>query len=317
MRKIQILWVDDKFQDSNDTFTKRVKEDIDESQDQYNRIDVDMVSNRQDFLKFLATADKKYAAIILDAETADSNNDSPDIKTFDLHLRPVDKLNYNVMKYVYSSYPDQVKQMAIEYGFVIKDKTDVEPYDLLVEIKDSIESEFPVVPELIMSLREGFISASNEKYMRRIIQSYYDVSETPLEDMRYILENIFKHLISLRLINLKALSDPNSLKVQVDYLVYGGTIDGTKNYIPYWVCPMEVRYAIQCLEPCTQLYHHDYDKMYQRMDSSIFTSQYEQFFKEMAYNAFFITMRWYYHFMYNEKVSPSHGDFTNKKKKYY
>jgi len=317
MRVIKILWVDDKFLDPEDKFTKRVKEDIDECQDQENMIDVDMVSNREDFLKFLASSKTKYVAIILDAETSDRVNDSPDIKTFDLHLRPVDKLNYNIMKFVYSSYPDQVKKMALEYGFDIRDKSEIEPYDLLVEIKDRLDLEFPIVPELIMSVREGFISQSNEKYMRNIVSSYSDNDRTPLEDMRYILEDIFEHLVNIKLINYKALSATGSLSAKVDYLVHGGQINGTKYFVPYNVCPIEVRYAIQCLDPCSQIYHHNQNTTWQRMESKTFKDQYEHFFKEMAYNAFFITVRWYYNFMYNERITPSNGNFINKQKSYY
>ena len=51
MKTIKILWVDDKFLDPDASFTKRVKEDIEECQDIENTIDVDMVSNREDFLK--------------------------------------------------------------------------------------------------------------------------------------------------------------------------------------------------------------------------------------------------------------------------
>lgn len=173
MNTIKILWVDDKFMDPNDSFTKRVNEDIEDCQDLSNIIIVDKVSNRDDFLNRLSSK-TKYAAIILDAQTADKINDSPDIKTFDLHLRPIDKLNYNVLKYVYSSYPDQIAKMAHEYGFDIRDKSEIEPYDLITEIKDRLSLEFPIVPELMMSIRENFISESNEKYLRNIIDGYYD-----------------------------------------------------------------------------------------------------------------------------------------------
>ncbi len=317
MKEVKILWVDDQFQDLNSKFSQRVKDDIDECQDMDNTIYVDMVSNRDDFIKNLTSPKKKYAAIILDAETADSINDSPDVKNFDLHLRPIDKLNYKVMKYVYSAYPDEVKKMAIEYGFDIRDKNVIEPYDLLVEIKDRLELEFPLVPELMMSVREGFISASNEKYIHNIVQSYYDIDKIPLEDMRYVMEDIFEHLVKLRLINYKALSATGSLSAKVDYLINGGENDGKKHLVPYHVCPIEVRYAFLSLEPCSQIYHHNYKTTWQRMDSTIFKNQYEQFFKEMAYNAFFIIVRWYYHFMHNEKTSPSNGVFLDKRKKYY
>lgn len=317
MNVIKILWVDDKFQDPNHSFTQNVQEDIAECQDQENTIDVDMVSNREDFIKHLNSAKTKYAAIILDAETVDSPDDSPDIKTFGLHLRSVDNLNYKIMKYVYSSFPDQVEKMAVEYGYVIRDKSKTNPYELLLEIKDHLVMEFPVVPELMMSIREGFISALNEKYMRNIVQSYYNVNNVPLEDMRYILEDIFKQLEKLRLIDFRAYSVPGRLSAKVNLLLNGGEIDGKKFFIPYNICPIEVRYAVQCLEPCSQLYHHDYNTTWERMNNQTFKNQYEQFFKEMAYNAFFITMRWYYHFMSNEKQSPSNGVFTNKKKNYY
>lgn len=316
MNTIKILWVDDKFMDSNNSFTKRVNEDIDECQDPSNTIIVDKVSNRDDFLNRLSSK-TKYAAIILDAQTADKINDSPDIKTFDLHLRPIDKLNYNVLKYVYSSYPDQIAKMAHEYGFDIRDKSEIEPYDLITEIKDRLSFEFPIVPEIMMSIRENFISESNEKYLRNIINGYYDAESVPLEDMRYILEDIFVHLTKTRLINFNALPKNAGLSDKIKFLLEGGELNGTRIHIPYWVCPIEIRYAMQCLEPCSQLYHHDSSTVWSRMENMVFKNSYEQFFKEMAYNAFFLTMRWYYHFMLNEKNSPSNGNYSNKHKQYY
>ena len=318
MKTIKILWVDDKFLDPDASFTKRVKEDIVECQDIENTIDVDMVSNREDFLTKLSSPDRtKYVAIILDAETADNINDSPDINTFNLHMRPIDNLGYKTMKYVYSSYPEQVRKMALDYGFEVKDKADIEPYDLLVEIKGRIQTEFPIVPEIMMAVREGFItSKENEKHMIDIIKAYHDPNSVPLESMRYILENIFLHLKDMYLFNLKALSS-NKLSDYVDYLINGGAYNNKKYFVPYNVCPIEVRYAIQCLEPCTQIYHHDYETVWARMNNNIYTNQYESFFKEMAYNAFFITMKWYYRFMKNEQSNPSKGQFTDREKLYY
>ena len=138
-----------------------------------------------------------------------------------------------------------------------------------------------------------------------------------------VLNNLSSQLSALKkqyidmLDRLPTLPNNAGLSDKVKFLLEGGELNGTKIHIPYWVCPIEIRYAMQCLEPCSQLYHHDSNTVWSRMDNMVFKNSYEQFFKEMAYNAFFLTMRWYYHFMLNEKNSPSNGIYSNKHKQYY
>lgn len=315
MKIIKILWVDDKFQDPNDSFTKKVDSDIQECQDKDNTIVVIKLSNREDFLKELSLNNNKYAAIILDGEVPDKRNDTPETKNFDLYLRPIDRLNYKVLKYVYSSYPDQVEKMATEYGFEIRDKSDIEPYDLLVEIKDCLALEFPIAPELIMSIRENFISRTNNGYMRNIIDSYYDPNNAPLDDMRFVLEEICDKIIGLGVIPATSVYPNANLRGKVEALLHFDKSSKITT-IPYNVCPIEIQHAIRCVEQCSQTYSHFQGTIAGRMNSTIYQN-YENYYKDMAYNAFFLIVKWYYGFMLNERNYPSNGIYTDKNKIYY
>lgn len=316
MTKYKVLWLDDDFQSPIDN-----PEGESEAQINFRRdallsdaelaedygLEVNFACNYEEFDAHLRDY-SRYNAVIFDLRGLDNVNiDNNRVmgKAKDL----ADKIP-GLLEYVYSA---NIEDPAFDITIgELKDlgrcfSKALGPEQMFQKIKDDLDSSLGYYKgheECLYLLQEGYIDSENQSKMNNLLQKFSerDPSFAPYNDMRHILENMLRQLVSYKEIKVDKKGDTfnNNLSYIAEYYEINYDEAGNKQYKPLFPlnkCRQEIKYVLKYLGDITNRYSHFLKQNPDYLRQGEVVLEYNTLLQDSVYPAFFIAMKWYYGFM--------------------
>lgn len=311
-----ILWMDDDFigpdfNNGDDIIKARRVGFIDDvAQAKQFDLEIDPALNIVEFKKKFSSNPDKYQAVILDIMDLNPD-DSSDESALAEALRLVEKTN--ILTYVYSNNPDKPGHRdyikvhipadhAISKAGNVCDKL----YSKIISDLNDENSCFNGHKECLDLLNKGYLSTHGQ--MKTLLKNIEDDTYLPFNDMRQILENMLETLTQSGVIPTQTVGNDtySTFNKRMDYVtkqcptrtVNGRNIvDWNNPCVPYSDCRHEIKWILDFMGNITNRYSH-----YQNANPNFLLNgdlllEYNKSIRKIAYEAFFVSMKWYYGYM--------------------
>lgn len=311
-----ILWLDDDFigpdySNGDDIINARREDFLDDvAQAKPFELEIDPALNIDEFKNKFSSNPDKYQAVILDIMDLNPE-DSSDESALAEALRLVEKTN--ILTYVYSNNPDKPGHRdyikvhipadhAISKAGNVCDKL----YTKIVRDLNDENSCFNGHKECLNLLNMGYLSTHGQ--MKTLLKNIEDDTYLPFNDMRQILENMLETLTQSGVIPAQTVGTDtySTFNKRMDYVtkqcptrsVNGRNIvDWNNPCVPYNDCRHEIKWVLDFMGNITNRYSH-----YQNANPNFLLSgdlllEYNKSIRKIAYEAFFVSMKWYYGYM--------------------
>ncbi len=146
------------------------------------------------------------------------------------------------------------------------------------------------------ALSKGYIIGDDEhKAMDSILKNYYElgIGYCPYNDMRKVLENLFRLLLKTGDVGLPKNSVPSDIMkavCDVGKKNSGGTIPPEYSFAK---CPQEIKNTIQYIWYISNYYSHSLEKHPDYLQINETAADYNTFIQKASYQAFFVAVKWY------------------------
>lgn len=311
-----VLWLDDDFigpdySNGDDIVNVRREGFLDDvSQAKKFEMVIDPALNIDEFKKKFSSNPDKYQAVILDIMDLNPN-DPNDESALAEALKLVEKTK--VLIYVFSNNPDKPGhkdyiKVHIPSDRVISKASNVGD-SLYSKIVSDLNDEyfcFNGHKECLELLNKGYLSTRIQ--MEAILKNIEDDTYLPYNDMRHVLENMLDTLTQSGVIPAQAVGADtySTFNKKMDYVtkqcpsrnINGRNIvDWNNPYIPYCDCRHEIKWVLDFMGNITNRYSHYQNANPNFLLNGDLLSEYSNSIRKITYEAFFVSMKWYYGYM--------------------
>lgn len=298
--KYRILWLDDDFEpvetavDQDEINRRQSFQDDVEYAAEYG-IEVVPACNYESFSQKLQEIES-YHAVVFDLKGMEMNSEVTD----KVITRAYDLVKGTLPCFVYSANSNSEKfELSID-EIVEKDRAFNKAlgvqklYSKIIEVLDANLHYYERHKECLQVFNKGFLSVSfNKSKMDELLRKYEekDVSYSPYNNMRQILEDMFSQLVTVGLIDSSRTRFNERLKyLAKEYELTDGKPDFNRPKVTHSVCPLEVKNIFYYLCDMTNSYSH-FDKTYNSQH------EFKQLIQESVYSSFFVAVKWFYSYM--------------------
>ena len=302
-----ILWFDDDFT------TVKSDDPIIEARRKSFKIDVEKAKNYdlqydsactiEEFEKKIQQNNGQYQVVILDLMGLNPNDSADDSGIF--IANQILSKTHGVLKYVLSNNTNNPKfETFIKINFgednIFSKATDVDWDSMFSKIKSDLDGNLYYYighEECLQLFNKRYLTGSNKSKMDEAMRCYNDKGKAvPLTFLRILLEDMLFQFAKTKQPHMTL--DPNNHRDRLNYLIrdchtdINGKFDYNNPMVPFSECPQEVKNCIEFTwNMCSNNSHN------QLPPAFLSPSDYELQSKEAIYNAFFVTMIWYYRYM--------------------
>lgn len=306
-----ILWLDDDFigpdftsgENSLNTRREGFLDDVSLAK-KFNLL-IDSACTIEEFKEKFTRSPEKYQAVILDIMDLNPE-DSMDESALPEALCLVNKTS--VLVYIYSNNPrktghkDYIK-VLVPADRVISKGGDINSKLYLKIVKDLDDELYYFMghDECLQLLNKSYITASSQ--MKTILRNMNDETYLPFNDMRQVLENMLETLIQCKIIpsNINGDDTYDTFNKRMDYITrWGKNMDWNKPYIPYSDCSHEIKWVLNFMGNITNRYSHYQETSPNYLLTGELLSEYRDSIRKIAYESFFVSMKWFYGYMKNK-----------------
>lgn len=311
-----VLWMDDDFagpdfSNGEDIVNVRREGFLDDvAQAKKYGLVPDPAMNIEEFKEKFSRNPDKYQAVILDIMGLNPN-DSTDESALAQALKLVEKTN--VLTYVYSNNPDKPGHKDYIKVFIPADHAISKAGNVCETLYAKIVSDledankcFKGHEECLNLLNEGYLSTYIQ--MKSILNHIDDAAYLPFNDMRQVLENMLDTLTQANVIPIQTVGADtySTFNKRMDYVtkqcptrnVNGKIIvDWNNPCLPYSDCRHEIKWVLDFMGNITNRYSHYQNTSPNFLLNGELLSEYNQSIRKIAYEAFFVSMKWYYGYM--------------------
>lgn len=321
-----ILWMDDDFigpvytndgnkNDGNNIVNSRRECFLDDVK-QAEKFDLkaDPAKDIKEFQLKFSSNPNKYQAVILDIMDLNPN-DSTDASALPEALKLVEKTN--VLTYVYSNNPDMPGhkdyiKVHLPADHVFSKAEDVcdKFYRKIISDLNDANSCFNGHEYCLNLLNKGYLSTWGQ--MRNILSNKDSDTYLPFNDMRQVLENMLDILVQRGIITSQTVGRDSyvTFNNRMNYITKlcppivnanGNNIrDWNNPYVPYSDCRHEIKWVLDFLGNITNRYSHYLNAYPSFLLSGDLLLEYSKSIRGITYEAFFVSMKWYYGYMVNK-----------------
>lgn len=311
-----ILWLDDDFvgpdySNGDDIINARREGFLDDvAQAKQFGLVPDPAVDIEEFKKKFSRNPEKYQAVVLDIMDLNPN-DSSDESALAEALRLVEKTN--VLVYVYSNNPDKPGhkdyiKVHVPSDHVVSKAGNVcdKLYSKIVDDLNDENKCFIAHKECLYLLNKGYLSTYTQ--MKLILTNIDDETYLPFNDMRQVLENMLDTLVQSGIIPAQTVGSNTytTFNKRMDYITQDcpeRTINGKKIIdwnnpcVPYSDCRHEIKWVLDFMGNITNRYSHYQNANPNFLLSGDLLSEYSKSIRKISYEAFFVSMKWYYGYM--------------------
>lgn len=257
---------------------------------------------------------EKYQVVILDIMDLNPE-DSSDESALAEALNLVSKTS--ILVYIYSNNPkkpghkDYIK-VNVPADRVISKAGDVGK-ELYLKIVADLGNElhyFIGHDECLQLLNNGYLTTSSQ--MKSILKNMKDEIYLPFNDMRQVLENMLETLTQHGVIPSQTMGNDNysTFSKRMEYISRRCPEKKIKDdvkivywnnpYVPYSDCPHEIKWVLDFMGNITNRYSHYQNSNPNFLLSGELLTEYRSSIRKIAYESFFVSMKWYYGYMKNK-----------------
>lgn len=314
-----ILWLDDDFvgpdfTNGEDIVNARREGFLDDvALSEKFGLSIDPALTIDEFREKFTKNPEKYQAVVLDIMDLNPEDASDESAMAEaLHL--VNKTN--VLVYIYSNNPnkpghrDYIK-VNVPAEHVISKAGDIstELYSKIIADLDNELQYFKEHDECLQLLNNEYLVTNSQ--MKSILKNMKDETYLPFNDMRQVLENMLETLTEHGIIPTNTVGNDTyaTFNKRMDYIsqqcptkeVNGKSIvDWNNPYMPYNDCRHEIKWVIDFMGNITNRYSHYQNSNPNFLLTGELLSEYSNSIRKIAYESFFVTMKWFYGYMKNK-----------------
>ena len=327
--KCNILWIDDELEEG-----KAIYKTYERAKQEYaDKLCIDIVRTVIDFQEKIKSEQKRYYAVIMDVNIIEDGCDDEPPCPMITRIKNMCKeqngkykfrlyaysgsLNYgNKPRTVINDIKDQLgegftKNPHTSEFFWNKGDMDADIFEDI--LKDFNERDYAGFEYILDLYSNNHLKLSNKCRMDEFLNGYKQLQRNELIDnayrigdhIRYFLEDMIATFAAVQLIPKTVNKKRITLNQGIDYIAKKCRMnsDNTINYedpfVPFEVCPSEIKYILLFLGDIASDFHHSTKE---EGTKHILSDEIIHLILQSLYPAFFVVMKWFYEYMEKRKT---------------